>query len=207
MGRMDNYRIQAEQAMARFLGYDSEKLIRKLDLQADDQYLYTRMLGSDYRIRRNTGGLERREGASWVEAKTHGEVMTLLDLVCDSREDRFLTGRWQNMQAFGLMFHRDFLENRVDPLAKAIQKKPAAFQAACDALGGVAMKGGDLSSAIELFDGLRIGVLFWAGDEEFQPRVRFLWDENARMYLKYETMHFAVGLLRQKLLQSMEDFA
>ena len=133
--------------------------------------------------------------------------MTLLDLVCDSREDRFLTGRWQNMQSFGLMFHRDLLENRTDPLANAIQANPEAFRAACDGLGGTSIKGGDLSSAIELFDGLRIGVLFWAGDEEFQPRVRFVWDENAWMYLKYETMHFAVGLLRQKLLQTMEHFA
>ena len=53
--------------------------------------------------------------------------------------------------------------------------------------------------AVELFDGLKIGILFWAGDEEFTPRFRYLWDENADQYIRYETMFYAVDLLRQRL--------
>ena len=33
--------------------------------------------------------------------------------------------------------------------------------------------------------------------------LRLLWDENALMYLKYETMYFAVGLLRQRFRELM----
>ena len=53
--------------------------------------------------------------------------------------------------------------------------------------------------AVELFDGLKIGILFWAGDEEFTPRFCYLWDENADQYIRYETMFYAVDLLRQRL--------
>ena len=53
------------------------------------------------------------------------------------------------------------------------------------------------------FDGLRIAVQFWHGDEEFAPRLRYLWDENALRYLRYETTWFATGLLMQRLREHM----
>ena len=66
------------------------------------------------------------------------------------------------------------------------------------------MHQGDVSFAFELFDGLRIWLQFWEGDEEFPPRLRFLWDENALQYLKYETMYFAVPLLLQRIRENMD---
>lgn len=203
MEREGNYQIQARQARAYFLRYDQQRLIKKLNLQWDDNYLYTAMLCNQYRIDRKNGDLQRLEGETWVDANTFSEVMVLLDLVCDSREDRWLTGRWQNMQSFGLMFHRNLLEDAKDPFAQAIQENMEGFRRVCREMKGVTIPGGDISYAIELFDGLRIGILFWEGDEEFAPRVRILWDENALMYIKYETMHFAVGMLKQRILDTI----
>lgn len=205
MEKVDNYQIQAKQARSYFLRYDQRRLIEKLNLRADESYLYTSMLCKQYRIHRKTGDLQRLEEDIWVAANTFAEVMVLLDLVCDSRDDRWLTGRWKNMQSFGLMFHRNLLEDAKDPFAEAIQENMESFRRVCQEMKGVAIPGGDISSAIELFDGLRIGILFWEGDEEFSPRVRLLWDENALMYIKYETMHFAVGMLKQRILDNMKD--
>ena len=199
MERRDNYLIHANQAKERFLTYDQEHLIRKFRMEADGDYLYPVMLGRKYRICRETGDFQYLEGKNWVDGNSYGEVMTLLDLLCDSREDRFLTGRWKNMQAFGLQFHRNLLEDARDPLAERFDRDPEALERAVKRLGGRKIPGGDVGFSVELFDGLGIGVLFWHGDEEFAPRIRFLWDENANMYLRYETMHFAVGMLRQRL--------
>jgi hypothetical protein len=44
----------------------------------------------------------------------------------------------------------------------------------------------------------------WFGDDEFPPNVRLLWDENATMYLRYETMYYAKGLLLEKIKEKME---
>lgn len=203
MERADNYAIQARQAKAYFLRYDQEELIRKLDLNADEHYLYTELLCKPYRIRRATGDLEVWRYGRWERADSHGEVMTLLDLVCDSRRDRWISGRWKQMQSFGLMFHQNLLEDVKDPWTQRLQENPEALRRACLALGGKPMPSGDISYAIELFDGLRIWLQFWEGDEEFLPRVRYLWDENALMYLKYETMYFAVGLLKRRLAEMM----
>ena len=45
----------------------------------------------------------------------------------------------------------------------------------------------------------------WFGDEEFPPNLRILWDENALMYLRYETMYFAKGLLFAILKEKMDS--
>lgn len=199
MLRKDNYLIQAQQAKQRFLTYDQEKLIRKFRLHADDTYLYVSLLRRPYRINRTTGDLQKEVSGSWQDGNTYEEVMTLLDLLCDSRDDRSISGIWQNMQSFGLQFHQNLLEEGRDPFAERIDADPATLHTAAKLLDAEPIRGGDMGYAFDLFDGLKIGLLFWHGDEEFAPRVRYLWDQNAKQYIRYETMYFAVTLLKRRI--------
>ena len=130
--------------------------------------------------------------------------MTLLDFVCDSREDRFVSGRFKNMADFGRAFHQNLLEER-DPNAELFQSRAEDFRTACEALGGKPLPTGDIAYSIEVFDGLPLLVQLWFGDEEFPASLRFLWDENALMYLKYETMYYARELLLERLKAEMEE--
>lgn len=205
MARTNNYLIQARQAKQRFLTYDSQALIRKLTLKADEDFLYVPMLCQTYRIRRTTGDIDRFNGEAWVDANSYEEVMTLLDLVCDSREDRHLSGRWKNMSAFGLQFHQNLLEGTRDPWAEAFQADQEGFRRACIALGGKPLPNGDIAYAIEMFDGLPVALQLWLGDEEFPPNLRLMWDENAGMYIRYETMYFAKALLLDRIAEEMKS--
>ena len=203
MARTNNYLLQAAQAKRYFLTYDQDALIRKLGLEYDEEYLYPVLLDRRYRLSRKTGDLEREEEGIWRDANTFEEVMTLLDFVCDSREDRFVRGRFKNMADFGRAFHQNLLEER-DPNAELFQSQADSFRTACVALGGKPLPTGDIAYSIEVFDGLPLLVQLWFGDEEFPASLRFLWDENALMYLKYETMYFARNLLLERLKQEME---
>lgn len=203
MERTDNYLIQAAQAKQRFLTYDQQKLIRKLKLVADENYLYTALFGQPYRVHRQTGDVTREDQGTWVDANTFGEVMTLMDLICDSREDRYVAGRWKNMGAFGLMFHQDLLEGKRNPLAEKFQEDGEGFRRACLALGGRSFPKGDAAYIFEVFDGLPLAVQLWFGDEEFPASLRFLWDENATMYIRYETMYYARAILLEKIEKLM----
>lgn len=205
MARVNNYLIQAQQAKARFLTYDQQTLIKKFRLEHDKTYLYPRLLGRIYRIDRNTGEMQYKSANTWRDGNSYEEVMTLLDLLCDSREDRCLSGRWQNMQSFGLQFHQNLLEERRDPLAERFDQEPVLLHRAAERLGAEPVPGGDLGYAFELFDGLKIGLLFWHGDEEFLPRIRYLWDENAKQYIRYETMYFAVNLLQRRIREATAE--
>lgn len=203
MTRTDNYQIQVRQARDRFLTYDQEALIQKMGLGHDGSFLYVTMLSRPYRISRTTGGFEALVDGRWIPADSHGEVMTLLDLICDSRPDRHIRGRWKAMTAFGHMFHQDLAENRRDPWAQRFQADPEGFGRACRALGGRPFPQGDSAWILELFEGVPVVLQLWFGDEEFPASLRLLWDENALMYLKYETMWYAKGLLLERLAEHM----
>lgn len=201
MERRDNYRLQLQQAQQSFLSYDQQAIIRKLKLRYDESYFYPVLLGSQYRLCRSTGSLSRLAGDQWVDANTHSEVMTLLDLICDSREDRCISHRWKDMVSFGQYFHREL--QMKDPWAVRFDADPNGLARACEALGGEPFPQGDVAYAIEVFDGLRVVVQLWLADEEFPPTLRFLWDENALQYLKYETMYFARNLLLCRLEEQL----
>ena len=97
MAKPDNYAIQAQDAKNRFLTYDQEKIIEKFRLPADADYLYPMFLGSPYRLHRKTGDLERKKGEAWVDGNSFGEVMTLLDMLCDAQDHRCLSGRYKQL--------------------------------------------------------------------------------------------------------------
>ena len=111
MARTDNYLIQAQQAKSCFLTYDAEALAKKLNAKLDADFLYTTFFGQSYRVSRKTGDIQRLENGAWQDGNSYEEVMTLLDLICDSREDRHVSGRWKAMQDFGLQFHQKLLED------------------------------------------------------------------------------------------------
>ena len=199
MARVNNYLIQAQGAKQRFLGYDQEKLIKKFDLRHDADYLYVKLFDCVYRICRKSGDMERDSGEGWVDGNSYEEVMTLLDLICDSQDTRHLGGVWQNLQSFGMQFHQNLLEESRDPFAQRIDAEPELLHRAAERLGAEKLSGGDMGYSFEFFEDLEIGLLFWHGDEEFAPRVRYLMDCNAKQYLRYETMWFAVTLLRRRI--------
>ncbi len=201
--RVDNYQIQAAQAKKLFLTYDQQELIARCGLRCDEEYLYTTLLFSPYRVSRKTGDMERQCGEYWVDGNSFREVMTLLDWLCDSRADRYITGRWINIVSHGHNFHRSLQEDAVDPNAELFDREPEAFAKACERLGGEKLPGADIGYALELIDGLRILVQLWHGDEEFPPRVRCLWDENVTRYIRYETTYYAVGLLMDRIKEQM----
>ena len=202
MARVNNYLIQASQAKQRFLTYDQQKLIDKFQLESDDEYIYVNLLWRQYRIQRKSGNMEYRNEQDWLDGNSYDEVMTILALLCDSRDDRCLTGKLASMASFGRIFYRSSYDDKPDPTAQWIQEHLDTFRNACSRFGRP-IPGGDFGFAFELFDGLNIGFHFWEGDEEFTPRLRFLWDENALQYLRFETMHMAVSLLMTFLKETI----
>lgn len=203
--KRDNYKIQVAQAKKRFLTYDQQELVNRCHLKFDEYYLYTRLLSEDYRICRKSGDMERFKDGAWVDGNGFHEVLTILDWLCDSREDRYITGKWINVVSHGNYFHGSLQEDSRDANAELFDRNPEAFAGACLRMGGEKYAGADRSYAIELLDGLRILVQLWHGDEEFPPRVRCLWDENTNRYLRYETTWYAIGLLMERIREKMKN--
>ena len=203
MERRDNYAITAARVRQLFAEYDQQALARKVGAKLDGEYFYVDFLSEPCRIHRLTGDISRFHRDAWVEANSYGEVLTLMDLVCDSQEDRHPSGNWKNMRDFGHGFHQQLLEQR-DPWAERFQEQPEAFAKACEALGGEKYPLGDVAYSVPVFDDLRLLIQLWFGDEEFPAQLRYLWDENALQYLKYETMFYAIPLVLKRIQEQME---
>ena len=200
MERRNNYAIQAEQARKLFCAHDLDAVARAHGLRTDADFLYLHLLSEDYRVSRSSGHIARREGEAWLPADGFDETLTIFDLLCDAKPGRHAAGTWKTTLDFGGQVHRGLLENeKPDALELLYDKDPARLRAACETLGGEALPGADVSYALPFFEDLRIAVQFWHGDEEFSPRLRFLWDAAADQYLRYETMYYALSLLRTRL--------
>ena len=204
MERKNNYEIQAAQARALFCARDLDAVAREHGLRQEGQWLHLRLLGEPYRVSRRNGHIERGENDRWLPADGFDETLTIFDLLCDAKPGRHAAGTWRTTLDFGGQVHRGLLENeKPDALELLYDKDPARLRAVCETLGGEALPGADVSYALPFFEDLRIAVQFWHGDEEFSPRLRFLWDAAADQYLRYETGELDPGVFRMTRLAAI----
>ena len=64
--------------------------------------------------------------------------------------------------------------------------------------------GGDVCFDMFLFPDLPVRVQFWHSDEEFPPKLDIFWDRNSLLFLHYETLWYASGVLRSRLKDAMK---
>ena len=200
MQRKDNYAITAEEARKRFLTYDLSKIISKTPLTQDEDYLYLPVLDRTCRIEKSTGKLAWSTPSGWMESAAFHDVLTIFDYLCDSKEVRCPTGEMKSMASFGKLFHSGLLdEGAPSELEKTIDSHPELFKTACEKLGGIPFQTGDLAYTFRFFPDLPMTVQFWHSDEDFPPQLRYFWDAAANDFIRYETMFYALGILRERL--------
>ena len=95
-------------------------------------------------------------GREVADGNSFAEVMTLLDWLCDSRADRFLSGNWVNLVTQNHAFHQN-LRAGEDADATAFSQNPEKFAAACKALGGKPCAGGDMGIQWSFWMGFAFG--------------------------------------------------
>lgn len=197
--KRDNYAIQAESARLRFLTYDQSAM----PVEKDDDFLFLPFCGCDYRISRSDGHIFRKAGNDWLSADSHGEVLTIFDYLCDVNPGRAPAGEFVSLASLGGYVHSG-LSIHSGALERAIDGSPDRFRTACKSLGGMESTGGDICFDMKLFPDLPLRLQFWHGDEEFPPKLDVFWDSNALLFLHYETLWYAAGVLRSRLQAAME---
>lgn len=192
--KKSNYDIMRDQAEALFLKYDQDKIIKKFDLEHDASHIYIVFLRKRYQINRSNGMVQ------WFDASTnqlvhadHNEAMTILDVLCYSRDYCCLSGEFMSINnvpgvpkgsSVGKDFfskYADMFEHRLDELSQA-----------CETLGGTKEPVGDVAYRINLFEFLPIIIQFWDSDDEFSASLKVMWDKNIIDFMHYETTYYAM---------------
>lgn len=206
MPRINNYALMARSAQQRFLTYDQSAIIANIPLTFDAAFFYLPVLDRTCRIDRGTGSLAWSSSDGWIPTNDFHDVLTIFDYLCDAKPCRRSTGELRSMASFGHMFHTGLLENsEASPLEAAIDRDPAAFIRACEALGGTPFPNCDMGFTLPFFPDLTVTLQFWHSDDEFPARLRYLWDRSAADYLRYETMYYALNLIRSRLQSRMKQ--
>lgn len=203
-----NYDLQVDIAKKIFLEYDQALIVRKFGLRADDRWIYLDYLNTPCRISRSDGSIREYIQNQWTECRSFSTVMTIYDLLCYHKGTTapVLLGQWCSVGTFVVAGVTD---------TGTFTKKAAArfdghveeLKAACEALGGTlqpGMAGADVTCRFAVTPFFPVLLQFWAGDEEFPPKLMLLWDRNTNNFMHFETTFYLQGDLLERLHRRME---
>lgn len=109
----------------------------------------------------------------------------LLDGRCGESTGKFLA--YQEMP-WGEVYFAQFRGRCILRLAFGFGHDPERFSRACAALGGMPVPMADRAFEIPFLEDLRVRLLLWEGDEEFQPSAQILFSDNFPLAFSAEDM-------------------
>lgn len=200
--RANNYELARDAARELFLQWDQGKIIERCRLRADADRLYLNFLGQPFCIERATG-----EARNLATGRTGNfeETLSIYDYLCRNEPLPGMCGRRKPVHALRYA-------GQTSPGATGFYQRYAdGFQLKQDALRkvladmGAPFPVGDIAYTFPVFDGFDAVFQFWEGDDEFPPRIHFLWDENTPDYLKFETTFYVMGSFLELLESRMSE--
>ncbi|MBQ0133990.1 MAG: DUF3786 domain-containing protein [Clostridiales bacterium] len=194
----DNYERTRNEMRSEFLKYDQSAMLRKLPLEADEDYIYLSYLGMPCRVGRRTGIVELKREE--YEEADFSLSMTVYDLLCYAKEGCCLSGRFVphtglKVQGSGVNVNAGFFKND----NSALQGKGEALRRVLSELGELTELSADVAAILHPFPFLPLMVQFWDGDEEFPPTLKFMFDENILDYMHFETTFYFLGSIRSEI--------
>lgn len=183
--RQSNYDQVIENWRLKFLEMDQEELIRKFQLEADDEFLYIIYFSKRFRI-------DRKNGFITEDGKSPGfdTVMNIYNTFYYSAAHPVASG---NLVAFRQVkrvypFEAAYRRTIISRLQELFAGKTEELRKACEALGGTLLPQGDVGYVLPVFPFLNIAVLFWDKDEEFEAQANMLFDSEITEFMHEENV-------------------
>lgn len=183
--RQSNYDQVIENWRLKFLEMDQEELIRKFQLEADEEFLYIIYFSKRFRINRKNGFITE-------DGKSPGfdTVMNIYNTFYYSAAHPVASG---NLVAFRQVkrvypFEAAYRRTIIFRLQELFAGKTEELRKACEALGGTLLPQGDVGYVLPVFPFLNIAVLFWDKDEEFEAQANMLFDSEITEFMHEENV-------------------
>ena len=210
--RQSNYDQVIENWRLKFLEMDQEELIRKFQLEADEEFLYIIYFSKRFRI-------DRKNGFITEDGKSPGfdTVMNIYNTFYYSAAHPVASG---NLVAFRQVkrvypFEAAYRRTIIFRLQELFAGKTEELRKACEALGGTLLPQGDVGYVLPVFPFLNIAVLFWDKDEEFEAQANMLFDSEITEFMHEENvvcvaadavyyLTLAAGMTPEKIYAQLE---
>ena len=201
-----NYEKQVFAAREIFLKYDQKVMAERFPIKNDEDYLYLKFLGTDYRICRKSGEIEERKEGGYVACLNYQVVMALYDILCYPKGKPALSGEWCTLASLQVTHSSPSADKFTAPYGQIFSGKAGALADACKKLGGRRLDvpaSADVSWEIPVFSFFSAAFRFWDGDEEFSPVITLLWDKNSLDFMHFETLYYVMNHLLECLKKLM----
>lgn len=174
--------ILRRQSKERFLKYDQEKMISLFHLPHDEESMHIDFLGQTYTINRKNGELMQGERLADLD-----EMASIYEFLTTATHLPEETGDWRSIAALCTNTTDTSLGRYIEYLQPFEGKLPL-MREACQKLGGIPAKKGDVSSLIPVFDGITVWFQYWEADDEFPASVQFLWDASIVDFFRWSIL-------------------
>lgn len=203
-----NYTIMRNRMRGEFVKYDQEKMIRKFSLEQDETFIYIEFISRKYRIHRQNGVVEWSDDGFQTAAEAdYNESMTIYDVLCNSKEDCHLAGKFcPSSMLKGTVHSFGSGGNLFNKAAEEFDGKRKELEYACDILGKRIDMNGDVAAELYPFPFLPMILQFWESDDEFPANIKFMFDENILDYMHFETTFFMRGHLLKRIREIMDQY-
>ncbi len=192
---MTNYDIMLQNAKKRFCTYDPRKLVEGIPAWLREGKICTCFLGEEVEVELGTGEISvGGRPANFCEA------LTIFDWLCDARPDASAAWEFCPITSLpGIFVRGSGLTMNFTALAEKFDQNPAAFAAAVENVSGKPLPLGDMGCQIMAFPNLPLQLKFYHADEDFPASITPLWDKNILQFIRYETIYYLAGCLRERL--------
>ena len=201
----NNYALQTSQAAALFLTYDPDNMVRLHGLERADDRIEVLFMDCRTAVSLKDGHVTMMEPEGRVRDASFDEAMTLYEYLCYPKTKPEAAGIWASISELGGVvgsYHAQHLQPRED--RDVFSGHTERLRREALAMGGTdAGTSGDVSVILPVLPGFRMWFQFWDGDEEFPPHDQFLFDRNALSFLRYETVWYVMGAVRNRLSERM----
>ena len=149
----------------------AEAAARLQDVKWDGKAFSVTLLGTEYTI-------------TWphysITPQTVLPVQTfLLRYLLESKTVAW-NGAWKTFREmpWGEMYIKPYTGRVLTRAAFTFGTRVAAFKAACEKMGAVALKHGDAGYQFDFIGGYMIQIMVWEGDDEFPPSAQVIYSDN-----------------------------
>ncbi|MDY4969359.1 MAG: DUF3786 domain-containing protein [Lachnospiraceae bacterium] len=185
---VDNYEMTCEKWRKIYLEMDQEELIKRFDLECDDQASYIVYYNEKYRVDRKNGMITLVNDPE--KRISFNTLMSIYNLFYYSRPWAKVRGEFVPFRQVkrAAPFDPAFKRMVLDLLADTFSGHCELLEKACQALGGRPIRQGDVGYEIKAFDCVPVTVVFWDGDEEFKAQANILFDADITDFIHEETV-------------------
>ena len=159
-----------------FRDLDPQEAVARTQVKWDGKEFYVNLIGRDYAISHPDYAIRPLDGGKEPPLP----VQTfLLRYLLESKATPW-QGTWKTFREmpWGEMYIKPYTGRVLTRAAFTFGTRVAAFRAACEKMGAVALPHGDAGYQFNLVGDFQMQILVWEGDEEFPPNAQVIYSDN-----------------------------